>query len=124
MKAIRIEGIEDYPTIYMDKKDNKMLIEGKSLPEDALDFYSPILEWIDEYLKDPNEQTLLELKVIYFNTASSKMILFILEKFVLLAKQGNDVEIHWYYYEDDEDMLETGEIYAERINFDIKLIPM
>ena len=124
MEAIRIEGIEDYPSITMDKENNIMLIEGKSLPEDALDFYSPVLEWIDEYAKDPNEKSVLELKVHYFNTASSKMILFILEKFINLSKKGNDVEVHWYYIEDDEDMLEAGEIYAERVNFEFKIIPM
>jgi hypothetical protein len=122
MKVLKIEDIEDYPNVCMDKENNIMRIEGKSLPEDAIDFFSPIVAWIDEYSKDPNEKSVLELKVYYFNTASSKMILYMLEKFVLIAKEGHDVEIHWYYHEDDEDMLEAGEIYAERINFDIKLI--
>lgn len=51
------------------------------------------------------------------------MILFILQKFVILSEKS-DVEVHWYYFEDDEDMMEAGEIYAERINFPFKLIPM
>lgn len=123
MKAINIEGTDNYPSISMDKENGKLLIEGKSLPEDALGFYSPVIEWLNEYSKDPNTKTILELKIHYFNTASSKMILFILQKIEKLS-QSSDVEVHWYYFEDDEDMLEAGEIYAERINFPFKLIPM
>ncbi len=123
MEAINIHGINDYPSVIMDKENNKLLIEGKSLPEDALDFYTPILEWMNAYSKDPNDKTILELKIHYFNTASSKMILFILQKIEKLSK-SSEVEVHWYYFEDDEDMLEAGEIYAERINFPFKLIPM
>lgn len=123
MEAINIKGVDNFPSIIMDKEKGKLLIEGKSLPEDALDFYSPVIEWLNEYNKAPNKKTLLELKIHYFNTASSKMILFILQKIVKLSEKSH-VEVHWYYFEDDEDMMEAGEIYAERINFPFKLIPM
>jgi SiaC family regulatory phosphoprotein len=38
------------------------------------------------------------------------------------AENPNDIEVHWYYFEDDEDMLEAGEIYAERVKVPMKLI--
>jgi hypothetical protein len=33
------------------------------------------------------------------------------------------VVVNWRFREDDEDMLEAGEIYAERVNIPFNLIP-
>ena len=55
--------------------ENKFLFSGKSLPEDVKEFYDPILSWLKEYKNDPNEETTFVMRMEYFNTASSKMIL-------------------------------------------------
>jgi len=52
-------------------------------------------------------------KLEYFNTASSKMILDIFLKFEEIHKDGHDVMISWYYQEDDEDMEEACDEYAD-----------
>ena len=42
----------------------------------------------------------------------------------MFQEQGNNVKIRWYYLEDDEDMLEMGEDYADLVNnIEIELIP-
>lgn len=122
MDKLVLTGTQDTPNVILDKDENKFQFSGKSLPEDVKEFYSPIIQWIEEYAKTPNAQTTIEFKMEYFNTASSKIILDILTRLETMVKNGANVEVHWYYQTDDEDMQEAGEAYADIIEVPIKLI--
>jgi hypothetical protein len=113
MEAIKIKGTEDTPNVILDAAENNMEISGRSLPEDVSSFYGPILNWLAEYSKNPNQKTIFNFRLVYFNTASSKLILDILMKLEDLSKKGNNVVVRWYYPEDDEDMQEAGNEYAD-----------
>jgi hypothetical protein len=113
MEAIKIKGTEDTPNVILDAAANIMEISGRSLPEDVSSFYGPILNWLAEYIKTPNPKTIFNFKLVYFNTASSKLILDILMRLEDLSKKGNEVLVKWYYPEDDEDMQEAGNEYAD-----------
>lgn len=122
MNKIYIEGSQDTPSIILDKDAKKFQITGKSFPADVSAFYRPVINWLDEYSEAPLEKTIFVLKMDYFNTASSKVILDILYKLEDLASEGNSVEIKWYYPDDDEDMKETGEEYDEIVDVPFELI--
>jgi len=49
----------------------------------------------------------------------------ILKTVASMKKAGGQVTINWYYDEDDEDMLESGENYQEIINipFNMQVLP-
>ncbi|PLX15790.1 MAG: hypothetical protein C0599_16220 [Salinivirgaceae bacterium] len=57
----------------------------------------------------------------YFNTASSKIVLDIFQLVKNAKQNGHDVSILWGYEEDDEEMCETGEDFAEIIGIDVQL---
>lgn len=113
MSAMIIEATRDTPGVILDPENNKFEMNGKSLPEDVGSFYDPILEWLENYSENPNEETLFEMKMNYFNTASSKMLMDVLFTLEEIAEGGNNVKIHWHYKEKDEDMKEAGEEYAD-----------
>lgn len=113
MEVINIVGTDDTPNVILDKGNSKFEISGRSLPEDVNMFYEPILEWIDTYAEEPVGKTEFHFKLEYFNTASSKVILDILLKFEEIVENDNDVVIKWHYHEEEEDMLEAGEEYAD-----------
>jgi len=113
MDVIKIKGTDDTPNVILDAQNNIIEISGRSLPEDVATFYAPIIEWIIQYAKTPNPKTNVVFKLEYFNTASSKMILDIFLKFEEIHKDGHDVMISWYYQEDDEDMEEACDEYAD-----------
>jgi hypothetical protein len=113
MEVINIQGTDDTPNVILDKDNNKFEISGRSLPEDVNMFYEPIMKWIDGYAEEPNDTTEFNFKLEYFNTASSKIILDILLKFEDIVENGHDVKIKWHYHEEEEDMLEAGEEYAD-----------
>ena len=116
MNVIKLEGTQDTPTIHLNREMGEIEISGKSFPADVSFFYKPIIDWIDEYAENPLKKTIFVLKMDYFNTASSKVILDILYKFEDLANDGNDVLIRWFYPDDDEDMRETGEEYDDIVD--------
>ena len=116
MEVIKIKGTDDTPTIILDKDSGIFEISGRSLPEDVTTFYEPVLSWLDEYQEDPNEKTVFAFKLVYFNTASSKLILDILMKLEEMHENGNQVLIKWFFPEDDEDMEEAGEEYADIVD--------
>jgi len=111
MEILNLEGTEDTPKIILDKKNGIFEISGRSLPEDSADFYRPVLEWIGGYAKEPNGSTEFVLKLEYFNTASSKLILDVLSA----LEDIQNMKIMWYYHEDDEDMEEAGEEFSELV---------
>lgn len=116
METIKIQGTEDTPKVILDKDAEVMEISGRSLPEDVASFYEPVLTWLDEYAQSPNAKTVFNFKLIYFNTASSKLLLDILMKLEEIHEAGNDVLIRWHFPEDDEDMEEAGEEYADIVD--------
>ena len=117
MQAINIETTEDTPKVILDASAGKFEMSGRSLPEDAAEFYQPILDWLTTYSASANPETIFEVKLEYFNTASSKLILDVLTKLEDIA----NAKVHWYYYEDDEDMEEAGEEFSELIEVDFEL---
>ena len=116
MEPIKIAGTEDTPTVTLDKDKEVLEISGRSLPEDVASFYDPILNWLDEYAQDPLEKTVFNFKLVYFNTASSKLLLDILMKLEEMHEAGKDVTVVWHFPEDDEDMQEAGEEYADIVD--------
>lgn len=111
MNVIKIEGTEDTPMVALDKNAGVFELSGRSLPEDAAGFYGPVIEWLEEYGKSPNPKTEFMVKLEYFNTASSKLLLDVLT--CLESIPGANVL--WYYFEDDEDMKEAGEEFSELV---------
>lgn len=112
----------DTPKINFNAVDGKLLIEGKSFPPDVTSFFGSTIKWLDEYIQNPAPTTVMTLKLDYFNTASSKIIMDILYKMEELNANGHDVLIEWYYPDDDEDMMETGKEYEELIKVPFKQI--
>lgn len=119
MEDIKIEGTPKTPTVEFKHSDGTLLIKGRSIPENSIEFYKPLIDWIGAYAQSPQENTLVSIKLEYFNTSSSKCILDVFKK---LESVGSNVLIKWYYEEDDEDMLEAGEDYDAIINLPFNMI--
>jgi hypothetical protein len=122
MDILQRDATDETPALILDASAGKFEISGKSLPEDVTAFYGPALEWLEQYAESPNEETVFEFKMDYFNTASSKMILDILLKLEEINEEGNKVLVKWYFDEDDEDMEEAGEEYSEIVEIEFEMI--
>ncbi|MEA2105977.1 MAG: DUF1987 domain-containing protein [Bacteroidota bacterium] len=122
MESISIEGTPKTPAVSFNAETGVIEIKGRSIPENSIEFYRPLVEWLEEYSKDPQKLTTVNIQLEYFNTSSSKCILDVFKKLESIKKARNDVIINWYYEEDDEDMLEAGEDYESIIRIPFKMI--
>jgi hypothetical protein len=119
MEELKIEGSAKTPTIEFNGS-GELLLKGRSIPENSIEFYKPILDWIENYGGSPKDKTVVNVQLEYFNTSSSKCILDVFKKLETLSDTA--IEINWYYEEDDEDMLEAGEDYQAIIDIPFKMI--
>ena len=121
MEILEIKGNWKSPSILFNPNGN-LQIWGRSLPENALEIYNPIFNWLDEYKYNPSDQTSVEVKLEYFNTTSSKLIYEIFKKFEEINSNGHKINVKWYYESDDPDLEEEGKLLAKIIKLDIELI--
>jgi hypothetical protein len=122
MAAIAIAGTAKSPSVSFDDATGALELKGRSIPENSIEFYKPLIDWIDRYARDPRPRTTLHVQLEYFNTSSSKCILDLFKKLELVRATGNEVTVLWHYEPDDEDMLEAGEDYQAIINLPFKMI--
>lgn len=122
MEDLNIEGTPKTPTIRFDMRSGDLLIKGRSIPENSIEFYKPLTEALDAYGEKPQAETKVNIQLEYFNTSSSKCILDVFKKLEKINSGGSSVTINWHYEEDDEDMLEAGEDYEAIINVPFKMI--
>ncbi len=122
MEPIKIAGSPKTPEVNFDANTGIIEIKGRSIPENSIEFYKPLVDWLDKYADNPSEKTQVNIQLEYFNTSSSKCILDVLKKLENVYKAHNDVEVKWYYEEDDEDMLEAGEDYESILKIPFKMI--
>lgn len=122
METLDIKATNDTPRVIMDPQNDIFEISGRSLPEDVVIFYQPVLDWLEEYQSHPNKNTEFVFKYIYFNTATSKLIQDILIKLESLHESGHSVKILWYHERDDEDMYDLGLEFKENVNIPFDVI--
>jgi hypothetical protein len=119
MDNLQIAGSNKTPEISFDASNRVLSISGRSIPENSIEFYKPMLAWMEQYAATKPENTILQIKLEYFNTSSSKCLLDIFKK---LETIGGKCQVEWYYEQDDEDMLEAGEDYEAIVHVPFKMI--
>ena len=122
MENLDILKKKDAPEIHFNAETGVLSIDGNSYPENPLDLYEKLNKWLKKYMNEIKGQLILNTKINYLNTSSSKCILDILEALERYYKSGAKVQVNWYYEEDDEDMLQTGEELCEDLELPWKMI--
>lgn len=112
MKPLHIEASDETPGVRFDKDAGIFEIFGRSLPEDSVEFYDPVFNWLRDYGQSPNAATPFTFKLDYFNTSSSKIILDLLK----LLSEISGASVLWYSMEEDEDVAEAGEEFAQQVD--------
>lgn len=122
MEKLEIHSTSHHPEVNFDAETGVLELSGRSLPEQVLTLYQPILKWVEEYTKVPRESTVFKINLDYINSSSSKYLLEILKRLNDFHKKGNDVLVKWYFDEYDEDAEESGQEYEELLDLKFDLI--
>jgi len=103
-----LSGTAETPEVVFDRAKNEFKISGKSMPEDAYEFYAPIHTWLEDYRERPNGRTKFDFSLDYFNSSSVKQVFKILCILEEITESGKDVDVSWHYRKGDELMLMKG----------------
>ncbi|MDD2549321.1 MAG: DUF1987 domain-containing protein [Bacteroidales bacterium] len=106
MNNLYIKGNSKTPEIDFSKGTLK--ISGRSIPEDAVTFYRPIIKWIENYIAQPEKLTEVSISIEYINSGSNRFLYNILTLLEKCYFDGNKVNITWYYEEDDDTIKYLG----------------
>ena len=118
---LKIEATAKTPKLKVNPEKGLIQLSGISIPEDPRAFFAPFQEAIDNYINEPKDKTLVEFKLEYFNTSTTLIIRNLLRKLSGLTDK-TDLQIRWYFEEDDEDMGEVGgelKILFPEVDFEI-----
>ena len=114
MAKFIVEPTDRSPAVCFDFDNRNLKISGESYPEDVFAFYHPVFRALDQFLDDQNTNDLrFDFALVYFNSGSAKAIMMIMEKLDDAARKGTDVEVHWYYDQEDDTMEELGGEFGE-----------
>ena len=109
MGKFHIESTSRTPKIDFDSDTHILLIEGRSLPENTQQFYESAISWINNYNPEAGTKILLEMKFTYLNSSSLIALLSIVLNLKKHTNRNCTLNIKWFYEEDDEDLLISGE---------------
>jgi hypothetical protein len=127
MRTLDIKETDFTPELNFSAANHTLKFKGVSRPENVLGFYSQALEWLEEYeymVLDKLESKYailtikIEFRLQYFNSASAKAILQMLQKIKTFDKYGPEIQVDFYYDEGDEQMLEDGEELADAVDME------
>lgn len=127
MNSLKIEATTFTPEINFDIENNTLTFLKVSKPANAIEFYKPIFEFIDNFEKAKVKskvvkELVIDFKFTYFNTATAKILYELLEKFKKIIAQGVNVIVNWHYPSDDDDLLEEGHIMSEATDIPFNFI--
>jgi hypothetical protein len=101
------------PQITFSFEDGVFSLEGESYPEDVRAFYDDPMAQFYAWLESNSAPLRFEFKLVYFNSSTAKVIMDLMERLEEAAGNGRECLIQWHYAEDDDNIKELGEEFAE-----------
>lgn len=123
-QSMTIEPTRVTPFVQIDPDKGLLDFKGRSSPSASLEFYHPILTTIEQIFNGESDTITANFAFEYFNTSSSKCLFDILKRLAKMRQEGAEVNVNWYYEEEDEDMKETGEDYEDVLGLEFNYIPI
>lgn len=122
MEPINIEPSRTTPKVTFLADEGALEISGQSYPENAVQVFNPINEWVQTYLAENPDGLRVNFRLDYFNTSSSKCLLDLLEILEAHHKEHENIKVVWYYEEDDEDMEDSGHDFGADLDLPFELV--
>lgn len=121
MEELRITATKNTPEVIL-KPGGVISIRGRSIHENVIDFFSPVEDWITSYIKDPADVTYVDMNLEYFNSASAKIFIHLLQNITYVSLKNKKFIFNWYYEEGDEDIFERGEYFSSVLDVPFNFI--
>tara|TARA_B100000809_G_scaffold84309_2_gene82749 strand:+ start:6373 stop:6759 length:387 start_codon:yes stop_codon:yes gene_type:complete len=123
MEPLILERQLNFPSINFDPNSGMLKIIGRSIPEDPVNFYQPLENWISDFIDTKPETLTLFIYLDYLNTHSTECVLILIKKIDIFYKDNKtNVKVVWNFDEDDEDLEDLGDEFASIIKVPFEYI--
>lgn len=123
MNKYSLEGTPKSPHVDFNQETGVLCISGRSIPENAREFYRPMIDWVSQYSSNPKGETVLDICLEYFNTSSSKALFDLFKTAEDMHISGRTkVIVKWKYENDDWEMRDAGLEYSRIIQIPVEMI--
>ena len=119
MEELEINSTATSPEVKLSPEGNVMF-SGKSMMENAIDFYGPIHDWIENYVSSGAEKLRLEFDFVYFNSTSAKQILKMLMN---LDDASLNCIVDWKHPKDHDVLKFRGSELESMLNMEFNYVP-
>ena len=110
------------PEVEFISATGELNIEGRSIPEDPGEFFEKLIDWMNDYFLNPVDETVMNIKLEYINSGSSKYMLELLRIMKVNYNKGKKVLVKWYFEEGDESIEELGQHYEQTMQIPFEII--
>ena len=122
MEKWSIEASDRSPRVILDRQESFLKIEGRSYPEEGMDFFDPIILRVKSLQETEMPIRTIHIRLEYYNSATTKALAELLNALVNAKTKGHEVSVIWEYEEDDDGIQEDIDMFVESFNlpFDIR----
>ncbi len=121
MEKWTIDSTERSPFVLLDREESVLKIEGRSFPEEGMDFFDPIILRFRTLQKSDNPIRIIHIRLEYYNSATTKALSELFQLLVAAKNSGNDVKVIWEYEEEDDGIQEDIDMYIETFDLDFQI---
>ena len=113
---IRIGKTQNSPEMILDFESCSAIISGESWPENAPMTYKPLVSFLQELALKEEKKIIVIFQLSYFNTATTKIFIAIIEMLNQLWASGIYIKINWEVQNNDEDLaIEAEDLLADAL---------
>ena len=120
VNSLFIKGTTKTP--HIEFKPGILQLSGRSIPEDAVAFFQPVLKWAEDYLDNPEPLTRVNFKMEYINSGSNRFIFALFKMLDESYTHGHNIVINWYYEEDDDTIKNLGRDFQALVKLPFKMV--
>ena len=122
MNNLIIERTQETPEIHFDCDSGVLRISGRAYSSNISLFYKQMKEWLDEYLKSPQEITIVDLQLDYYNSVFIKLMFYFLEKCKEVVEKDKKLVIKWRCQEDDDESIDDASRISKIVNLPFEIV--
>lgn len=124
MNNLVLAATHSTPSVDFNSATGMLALAGESYPENAFEFFKPLLAWVADYIKDSRGSLTAQIALSYLNTSSIKSVMDLLDQLEAAHRGGRETAVHWRYQQENERALEMIEEFKEEVTLPFFVVPV
>jgi hypothetical protein len=121
MEKWTIDATDRSPLVLLDRQESFLRIEGRSYPEEGMDFFDPIIVRFKTLENSENPIRTIHIRLEYYNSATSKALSELFQSLSIAKRAGHDVKIVWEYEEEDDGIQEDIDMFIDTFDLPFEI---